>query len=133
MAGLSRKALQAALTQCGAVQPDKAKMRAGQVWRWIHYHGVTDFSAMSNIAKEDRAALAERLVIARPEIAERQVAADGVIKWLIRFAPGVEAEDGVHPRCGPVGLGRPVRLQPGGLHAELHLLPHRHPAAWCAT
>jgi len=105
VAGLSRKALQAALLESGAVQPDKAKMRAGQVWRWIHYHGVTDFSAMSNIAKEDRAALAERLVIARPEIAERQVAEDGVIKWLIRFAPGVEAETVFIPDVAQSGSG----------------------------
>jgi len=105
VAGLSRKALQEALAKSGAVQPDKARMRAGQVWRWIHYFGVTDFSAMSNIAKEDRTALAERLVIARPQIAERQVAADGVIKWLIRFAPGVEAETVFIPDVAQSGSG----------------------------
>jgi 23S rRNA (adenine2503-C2)-methyltransferase len=105
VAGLSRPALQAALAESGAVRPDKARMRAGQVWRWIHYHGVTDFSAMSNIAKEDRAALAEHLRIARPQIAERQVAEDGVIKWLIRFAPGVEAETVFIPDVAQSGSG----------------------------
>src|SRR5581483_1692947 len=57
-----------------------------------HHYGVTDFDRMSDIAKETRAALAERFVIARPEVVERQVSADGTRKWLIRFAPGVEVE-----------------------------------------
>ena len=100
-------------------------MRAGQVWGWIHHHGVTDFEAMTNIAKETRAALAERFTLARPEIVERQQSVDGTIKWLIRFAPGIEAETVFIPDVGR--SGRPVRLQPGRLHAELHLLPHRHP------
>jgi hypothetical protein len=34
--------------------------------------------------------------------------------------------DGVHPRCRP---GHAVRFQPGRLHAQLPLLPHRHHAA----
>src|SRR5580704_14021199 len=67
-------------------------MRAGQVWRWIHHYGVTDFAAMTDIAKETRAALAGRFSLARPQIAERQESADGTIKWLIRFGPGVEVE-----------------------------------------
>ena len=92
LAGLSRDALKAALIESGTVPPEKARMRAGQLWGWIHHFGVTSFDAMSDIAKETRAALAERFVIARPEIVERQVARDGVRKWLIRFAPGIEAE-----------------------------------------
>ena len=92
IAGLGRDALKAALTQSGVVAADKARMRAGQLRRWIQHFGVTSFDAMSDIAKETRAALDERFVIARPEIVERQVAKDGVRKWLIRFAPGIEAE-----------------------------------------
>ena len=92
LAGLGREALQRALVEAGVSPPEKSRMRAGQVWRWAHHYGVTDFAAMTDIAKEARAALAERFVLERPEIAERQQSADGVIKWLIRFAPGVEAE-----------------------------------------
>ena len=92
LAGLSRAALRDALAASGVVAPDKAKMRAGQLWRWIHHFGVTSFEPMSDIAKETRAALAETFVIARPEVVERQVSKDGTRKWLIRFAPGVEAE-----------------------------------------
>jgi 23S rRNA (adenine2503-C2)-methyltransferase len=92
LAGLSRAELKAALVESGLVAPEKARMRAGQLWRWIHHYGLTSFDGMSDIAKEARAALAERFVIARPEVVERQVSQDGTRKWLIRFAPGVEAE-----------------------------------------
>jgi 23S rRNA (adenine2503-C2)-methyltransferase len=92
LTGLGRAELQQALVEAGVAAPEKARMRAGQVWRWIHHYGVTDFAAMTDIAKETRAAMAERFVLTRPQIAERQQSADGVIKWLIRFAPGVEAE-----------------------------------------
>jgi 23S rRNA (adenine2503-C2)-methyltransferase len=92
LTGLTRDQLQSALVDAGVAPPQKARMRAGQVWRWIHHYGVTDFAAMTDIAKEARAAMAAAFTLARPEIAERQESADGTIKWLIRFAPGVEAE-----------------------------------------
>ena len=92
LAGLSREALKAALIQAEVAPADKARMRAGQLWRWIHQFGATDFGPMTDIAKETRAVLADRFVIARPELVERQVSADGTRKWLIRFAPGIEAE-----------------------------------------
>jgi 23S rRNA (adenine2503-C2)-methyltransferase len=51
-------------------------MRAGQVWRWIHRHGVTDFAAMTNIAKETRRSW-RTFTLERPEIARRQESVDG--------------------------------------------------------
>ena len=92
LAGLGREALKAELAASGVVAPDKARMRAGQLWRWIHHSGHTGFEPMTDIAKETRSALAERFVIERPEIVERQESRDGVRKWLLRFAPEVEAE-----------------------------------------
>ena len=92
LAGLSREALRSVLAESGVVAPEKAKMRTGQLWRWIHHFGATSFDPMSDIAKETRAALAEKFVVARPEVVERQVSSDGTRKWLIRFAPGIEAE-----------------------------------------
>ena len=92
ISGLGREPLRQALIESGLVAPEKAKMRAGQLWRWIHHYGVTSFDPMSDIAKETRAALEERFVVARPEVVERQVSTDGTRKWLIRFAPGIEAE-----------------------------------------
>ncbi|HWA63751.1 MAG TPA: 23S rRNA (adenine(2503)-C(2))-methyltransferase RlmN [Caulobacteraceae bacterium] len=89
LAGLTRAGLQQALAAGGI---DKAKMRASQVWRWIHHYGLTDFAGMTDIGKETRSQLAERFTLQRPEIVERQESVDGTVKWLIRLAPGVEAE-----------------------------------------
>ena len=100
---MTRKALAEALVTAEICAPDKAKMRAGQVWRWVHHHGATDFAAMTNIDKETRARLAERFTLARPEIVERQVSNDGVRKYLIRFAPGIEAETVYIPDVGRSG------------------------------
>ena len=92
LSGLGRGALRDALAASGVIAPDKARMRASQIWGWVHHFGLTDFDGMSDIAKETRAALAGRFTLARPEIVERQESSDGVRKWLIRFAPGIEVE-----------------------------------------
>ena len=103
LAGLTRGELAAVLVESGAAPADKARMRAGQLWRWIHHYGATDFAAMSDISKEMRAGLQDRFVVARPEVVERQVSADGTRKWLLRFAPGVEAETVYIPDVGRAG------------------------------
>jgi 23S rRNA (adenine2503-C2)-methyltransferase len=103
LAGLTRAQLSAALVEGGVATPAQARMRAAQVRGWVHHHGVTDFAAMSNIAKETRAALAERFTLARPEITQRLESTDGTIKWLIRFAPGIEAETVYIPGVGRAG------------------------------
>ena len=103
LAGLTRTELAQALVEAEAAAPDKARMRAGQLWRWIHHYGVTDFDRMSDISKPMRTRLAERFVVARPQVVERQVSRDGVRKWLIRFAAGVEAETVYIPAVGRAG------------------------------
>jgi 23S rRNA (adenine2503-C2)-methyltransferase len=91
LVGLTLEELREAAIAAG-VEPGKARMRARQLWRWIYHYGVTDFAAMTDIAKEVRAALAERHDLARPEIVERQVSVDGTRKWLLRLAGGQEVE-----------------------------------------
>ena len=66
LSGMTRKALADALIAAEVVRPEKAKMRASQLWRWIHHYGVTDFAAMTDVAKETRAALAEKFTLVRP-------------------------------------------------------------------
>ncbi len=100
LAGLTRPQIAAALVESGVATPAQAKMRANQIWGWTQHHGLTAFEGMSNIAKETRAALADRFVLDRPQIAERQQSVDGTVKWLIRFAPGVEAETVFIPDVG---------------------------------
>jgi 23S rRNA (adenine2503-C2)-methyltransferase len=103
LVGLTRAELVQALIDAEVVRPDKAKMRATQLWRWIHHYGVTDFAAMTDVAKETRAALVEKFTLARPEVVERQVSRDGTRKWLIRMAPGIEVETVYIPDVGRAG------------------------------
>jgi 23S rRNA (adenine2503-C2)-methyltransferase len=103
LSGLTREGLRAALIAADVCPPEKAKMRASQVWGWIHHYGVTEFSAMSNVAKDMQAKLAEHFTLARPEIVERQVSKDGTRKWLIRTAPGIEIETVYIPDVGRAG------------------------------
>ena len=91
LVGLTRDQLRAALIEAGT--PEKqAKMRVGQVWQWIYGWGVRDFHAMTNLAKDYRALLAERFEIAVPEVVSRQISADGTRKYLVRIAGGHEVE-----------------------------------------
>ncbi|THD74349.1 MAG: 23S rRNA (adenine(2503)-C(2))-methyltransferase RlmN [Phenylobacterium sp.] len=103
LTGLTRTELQAVLVEAGVVRPEKARMRAGQVWRWLHHYGVTDFSMMTDIAKETRGQFAEAFSLDRPEVVERQVSRDGTRKWLIRMAPGIEVETVYIPDVGRAG------------------------------
>jgi 23S rRNA (adenine2503-C2)-methyltransferase len=103
LCGLTRAELAAALVAADVVPPAKAKMRATQLWRWIHHYGVTDFERMTDVAKETRAALAEAFTLARPEIVERQVSKDGTRKYLIRLSPGIEVETVYIPDVGRAG------------------------------
>ena len=102
LAGLSKAELAEKLIAVG-VEPKKSRMRAEQLWRWIYHYGVTDFAAMTNVAKELRATLAEHYTLARPEIVTQQISQDGTRKWLIRLGPGTEAEAVFIPGVGKAG------------------------------
>ena len=102
LVGSTREELRARMVEMG-VPAAKAKMRAEQLWRWIYHYGVTDFAQMTNVAKELRADLERHFTLARPEIVERQVSVDGTRKYLIRLAPGVEAEAVYIPDVGRSG------------------------------
>ena len=89
--GLSREQLAGALAAIDV--PEKTiKMRVGQIWQWLYNKGAQDFEAMTNIAKDVRARLAESYSIDRPEIVTKQVSADGTRKYLLRIAGGHEVE-----------------------------------------
>jgi 23S rRNA (adenine2503-C2)-methyltransferase len=87
LVGLSRDELIAEMKAFGA-QP----FRARQLWHWIYHRGVSDFAAMTTLAKTFRAELAERYVVSRPLTARALVSVDGTRKWLLRFDDGQEAE-----------------------------------------
>ena len=103
LCGMTRAELAAALVAADVVPAAKAKMRATQLWRWIHHYGVTDFERMTDVAKDTRATLAQAFTLVRPEIVERQVSKDGTRKYLIRLAPGIEVETVYIPDVGRAG------------------------------
>lgn len=85
--GLSQAALEAEITALGL-----PKFRAGQLWRWVWRHGLTNFAEMSDLGKSVREQLTELFSADRPAVSRRLQSVDGTIKWLLRFADGNEAE-----------------------------------------
>jgi len=62
--------------------------RATQIIKWIHQHGVDNFSEMSNVSKALRAELEEIAEIRPLEIAIDNQSSDGTRKWLLRLPDG---------------------------------------------
>ncbi len=94
--GLSREDMAAALREKGVAER-QVKMRVSQLWNWLYVRGVSDFDAMTNVAKDMREMLKTHFTIARPEIVEEQVSNDGTRKWLLRYPAR--------------GAGRPVEVE----------------------
>jgi 23S rRNA (adenine2503-C2)-methyltransferase len=68
------------------------KFRINQVWSWLYCWGVTDFAAMTNLAKPVREKLAAHFTIDRPTISRDQQSEDGTRKWLLKMTDGQEVE-----------------------------------------
>lgn len=94
--GLTREEMADALKEKG-VPEKQVRMRVSQLWHWFYIRGVSDFDAMTNVAKDMRQMLKEHFTIARPEVVEEQISNDGTRKWLLRFPPR--------------GAGRPVEVE----------------------
>ncbi len=89
--GLMRQDI-GALLEAAGLDRKQAKLRSKQLFHWIYHRGVTDFDAMTDIAKSMRPWLVERFVIGRPQVVEAQVSSDGTRKWLLRTDDAQEYE-----------------------------------------
>lgn len=87
LVGMTREQLADALKPLG-MEPFRAK----QVWQWLYAQGVTDFAAMTNIAKTVQQKLTEHFTIARAGISRNAVSFDATQKWLLKFADKNEVE-----------------------------------------
>lgn len=76
-----------ALQQWCADQGQKP-FRARQLMRWLHQRGVSDFESMTDLARDFRAVLAERAVVAAPQVLSDRIADDGTRKWLLDVGAG---------------------------------------------
>jgi 23S rRNA (adenine2503-C2)-methyltransferase len=81
--GLNRKALLEFFVNLG-----EKPFRAQQVLQWIHFQGVQDFNAMSNLSKSLREKLLQIAEVRSPEVAYENTSADGTHKWVLRLADG---------------------------------------------
>ena len=77
--GLTRTELEAFVVTLGA-----KPFRARQLMKWIYKRGVGDFSAMTDLARDLRAALEQHAEVRAPEIVTTQASADGTRKWMLR-------------------------------------------------
>jgi len=70
----------------------KERFRTGQLLRWIYRRGVTDFAAMTDLAKDFRRQLAAAALISgwTPEVVEES--RDGTRKYLFRLEDGQTVE-----------------------------------------
>jgi 23S rRNA (adenine2503-C2)-methyltransferase len=89
---LNQPALAAFFAQVGE-KPSSVKMRAKQTLKWLHQSQVTDFSAMTDIAKGTRETLTAHAEIRDLTVIRDSTASDGTRKWL--FDVGSSAVDAV--------------------------------------
>ena len=64
------------------------RFRADQVWQWLWARRAREFSAMTNLSKALRAALADEFSIAWPRVTDTAVSQDGTTKFLLRLEGG---------------------------------------------
>src|SRR5260370_40181362 len=79
--GLPRSELTAFVAERLQAKP----FRARELMKWIYRRGASDFSAMTDLARDFRARLAEVARISVPEIVTEQRSSDGTRKWMLRM------------------------------------------------
>lgn len=76
--GMDRQTMEAFFKSIG-----EKPFRAGQVMKWIHQFGVSEFEEMTNLSKGLREKLVKVAQVRTPKIVAEQVSEDGTIKWLL--------------------------------------------------
>ncbi len=87
LAGLELNELEAFVQSLG-----HRKFHAKQLYHWIWKRGVSDFSEMSNLGLELRAALGEKATISVPDVVGHDVSSDGTQKFVLRLGDGRRIE-----------------------------------------
>ncbi len=85
--GLSRQEMEDFFATIG-----EKKFRAGQVMKWIHQQGVSDFAEMTNLAKTLRVKLDQFAEVRPPEVTYKHFSADGTRKWIIKVGDNAMVE-----------------------------------------
>ena len=69
-------------------QLGEKRVRAVQLFRWIHQKGVSDFAAMSDLAQSLRSKLTQQATVQALPVITQHISADGTIKWLFDVGDG---------------------------------------------
>jgi 23S rRNA (adenine2503-C2)-methyltransferase len=104
--GLPRAELEAFVAGRLGAKP----FRARQLMKWIYRRGAADFAAMSDLAQDFRAQLAEVAEISVPQIVTQQISNDGTRKWMLRMdqTQGIETVYIPEPERGTLCISSQV-------------------------
>ncbi len=80
---LERAALESMFAELG-----EKPFHARQVMQWVYQRQVLSIDAMTDLSRALRRRLHSAAAIAPPTIAGQQIAADGVVKWLLKLRDG---------------------------------------------
>jgi 23S rRNA (adenine2503-C2)-methyltransferase len=70
------------------------------LFKWIHKHGISDFTAMTDLSKTLRERLAEETELRLPRLVHEQPSVDGTRKWVMELADGQRVETVLIPEEG---------------------------------
>ena len=91
LVGLTQEELSEVINSLGIPQ-NKSKMRTKQLWHWIYFQGVTDFTKMTTLGEPLKKKLSENCMISRPKISKEKKSIDGTRKWLMQLSDKSEVE-----------------------------------------
>ncbi len=83
---------------------DPRPYRVRQIYQWLTRRLAAGLDEMTDLPKDLRRALAERITVRDPEIVERRGAADGTTKYALRFDDGTVVEAVSMPMLGRTTL-----------------------------
>lgn len=69
-------------------KPERVRMRAKQVMRWLHQHGADEFDLMSDVAKSLREKMIAEACILPPPLIRDSASSDGTRKFLFDVGNG---------------------------------------------
>src|SRR5450759_1273666 len=122
--GLARAELEAVGDERLGAKP----FRARQLMKWIYRRRAADFSAMSDLAQDFRAQLADVAKIAVPEIVTQQISSDGTRKWMLRMdeVQGIETVYIPEPGRGTLCISSQVGCAMAVSYTHLRAHETRH-------
>jgi len=66
--------------------------RGDQIFQWLHHHGESDLTKMTNLSQALRAKLSASTVIELPQVVCEELSNDGTRKWMLRLNDGNSIE-----------------------------------------